>query len=378
MRLARANRLTYAWPFVSGIPTVIPDGALDKELVPDARRNAEVAALLESLRLRKGRGRLDVLVLAWGALTAVEGALIGTLFTSPSKQSLLTTVAVGLGLIVVGMFFYMWQLHRRLVVNDALVPADYYFQLKDAVKVRTALERSVLNLTTWVQFQHTLERDVSQFEEYCHAQLRHKAQNDEALATVRMDFEQRFVGILMGVVDEMENRRAALLNYEPENEIYFFDIFELGKDDRLHVVARKCTPGATTHLRSWGVGEGEVGDCIYQKASILRDRSSILSARRDLQWKETDNSYFIRRISTPIRATDGRQFGAYGAICITSSNPARFTADDCRHLENIAQPLAALFQRRDAAYASIEKRSKHDQKSNQSADISMPVDGGVS
>src|SRR5581483_5321121 len=112
--------------------------------------------------------------------------------------------------------------------------------------------------------------------------------------------------------------------------------------------------GIATHGRAWEIGDGEVGDCVYRQATILRDARE-LPLRRTDNWRQTDEIYFARRISTPILAGDNGPHHAYGAICLTSSDPDRFRPEDSLFVENLSQPLAALFQRRDFARNRIRE-----------------------
>ena len=131
------------------------------------------------------------------------------------------------------------------------------------------------------------------------------------------EVDKKFAEVAKRICRELENKRTDLFNY-PSEEIYFFDIFEMRKDKRLHLVAR-TTNGAVQHHRSWSENDGHLGECLSRGRDFYVNYRDDPREDHNSQERPTDREYFGCRISALIRAADGRKYDAHGAICITSS-----------------------------------------------------------
>lgn len=327
------------------------------DLLQRAEERARAYASLESLRLNGRRRLLFYLGLIFALITAVEGALIGSSvpmgWTEFAKHGVLYWGTIGGLVVALGLLFGLMFLQRRIDESKALVPADFLFRLQDVQEKFELSSARALQYAAWLDVQSEMERNVFEYEVRVHSQLARALANPALAALVLDGIEQHFQGILALVVETLESFRHSLLSYDlSDKEFYFFDIFELqqrGDDWVLHRVARKKTPSAKTYDRDWPIGVGEVGDCIYEWRTILRDESARVSLQKNSQWHDTDDIYFKRRMSTPIRATDGRRYMSYGAICLTSSNSKRLQDYEKTFVENLTRPLTTLFERREEA-----------------------------
>lgn len=354
-------------------------------LLSIAEERAKAYGALESLRLNRRRRLVFYFSLAFAAVVGFEGAFIGAAVTFTwtellTKTTLLWCAGIGLALSFV-LLVALVYLQTRVDEAEALVPADFLFRLRSLESDSELSRNRALQYATWLNFQNEIERSVMEFEIAVSSQLERATINPALASSISEGVDRHFLGVLDQVVETIEAYRCDLFNYEvSDEEFYFFDIFELRQNDTewlLKVVARRKSETAVTHDRMWPIGVGEVGDCIYESKTILRDKSSRASVRQNRQWEQTDDVYFRRRMSTPIRATDNRPYKSYGAICITSSNSARLRDYEMVFVENLSQPIATLFERREKALKALAAHSVFDSAIQQLSLHSPPGAGNA-
>ena len=149
---------------------------------------------------------------------------------------------------------------------------------------------------------------------------------------------------------DLEENRFRLFGFEGDQEVFFFDVFEMLKSDTtLYLAARRKFPQADEHRRTWKVANGHVGDCVYRQRGVLVNYE--VNPREDFDPNPlpTDSEYFACRISVPILAGDNRPHHCYGAVCVTSDYADRLDSTHLALCETIAFILATFFYIRESA-----------------------------
>jgi hypothetical protein len=328
-----------------------------EDILTVAEENARYAAQAHSASLQRTQNTVDVQNALLVIVSAAWGAMFDHLLPFDKVEDHLFVLVIW---IILGCAFLVliWRLltNTRTVRSEvALSAPDVHQQLIDLKAENGRLEGVGSKLEAWLLFQHDFEREVYRFERGVTEKLRAMSNQTLDPNDTEKEVRQTFEDVLHSLVIRLEQGRGELLGYT-DNEVYFFDIFELNeRDNRLHKIARACSPEAKQHARTWAISEGDVGDCVFKQHAVHVDYRQTPRDPTDPNYRESDVANFGCRISTPIFAVDNRPHSAYGALCITSSDPSRLTRDDVVFFENLAQPCASLFQRRRLAIRSIRR-----------------------
>lgn len=198
-------------------------------------------AVIESQRHRARKAKLGVggiifgvAAAFWGVLAGVAGLFFveGRLLEHRGLMLSTFLASVILGLIV---WRLVWLTHRT-TETDEFVPEEFYFRFKELraqceglEEQASTLRQKVLNYHTWLHFQHGVEFDVVRFEQYVHTQLHRRKLDREGLLSLQAAIGDRFADILQTVVNTLGASRTALLNYRPENEVFFLTYSSSGE-----------------------------------------------------------------------------------------------------------------------------------------------------
>jgi hypothetical protein len=339
-----------------------------------AKQNAHQAAHDESVSLQGAASSLDlqeVLLVVDAAVVGILGELLNP-FSSEQLAKHLVAFAFFVALSAGGLVL-IWRVianKKRLRVHVQRSATELHLELERLLDENEQLKQAGTTAETWLYFQHEFERNVRDFEfssvECVNAVRKEHLNGDLANSQIHANFEQ----VLESLVQGFANARAELFGYG-DDEIYFCDVFEMDHTVALlRRIARACSDEAIQHNRDWPVGgDSDVGDCVYKGKTVHIVYSETEREQSAGSFRESDILNFGCRLATPIPAPDeaSREYPVYGVLCLTSSNPERLLKTDSVYLENLAQPLSALFQRRDAALAAIERSSVAQNRRTKSA-----------
>ncbi len=310
------------------------------------------SALREAERNTRGfaivRKLLFPVEVAASVAASVTGAILSQLvFGTLKNPQLWTAVGVALGLVTIGLLSWTWYLQRRVNDGASLAPTEVQLRLQDASEEAQQYRALAQSLQAWTLLQHDTSRELFEHLNQINRQLAALGAGDgEQMKDLLKDADTRFKEILERVVSQLEMKRSDLLGYETTHETYFFDIFELKADGRLHVLARR-TNSQDTYFRSWGMDDGHLGYCLRSNGDHYVNYQQSVDPFSGPHEKPTDRRNFGCRITCLVRAADERVPPVHGAICITSSKHDRLNQAQVALVANLAQPLSGLFYTRE-------------------------------
>jgi hypothetical protein len=310
----------------------------------------------ETRRIEGWKRLIPWIDLAVAVLVGVGAAILAAILTLhdedlKEKAILWTFTVLAFG---GGVVLFVWRLilQGRVYKAVELSPTDAYFRLQALEERCAELTLEGQTLRAWSLLLKTTNDAALAFVRQVNERLGKKS-------TLTNEEVEGWFGASVGdVVSAMENMRAELFGFEIGREIYFFDIFELRKDDFLYRVARRKHVNATEHNRRWKVGEGHIGDCVYRGVPVLVNYAVTPRKDYDQHPEPTDSEYFACRISVPIRTGDQRPHKAFGALCVTSSDSARLNSTHLLLCEILCFSLGTLFYERESALRRLNHPSR--------------------